>query len=277
VITGASTGIGRACAIGLAERGFRVFAGIRAAADGERLLRDVPAGLTPVRIDVTDRQSIAAAAGTVGEAIGEGGLAGLVNNAGIVVAGPLEVLPVEALREQFEVNVIGQITVTQAFLPLLRRRPGRIVLMGSVAGRFAPPYLGPYAASKHALEALSDALRLELRGFGIFVSIIEPGNTETPIWSKSAAACERLAEETPPELTSLYERDMAIFRDVAARRARGAVPVEHVIRAVVHALCAPRPRTRYPIGARVRARIALFKFLPDRLRDWLVRKAMGLR
>ena len=165
VITGASTGIGAASAVELGRRGFRVFAGIRKDSDGERLRGQSPQ-IVPLALDVTDTCQIAAAAESVGQAVQEAGLAGLVNNAGIVVAGPLEILPLDQLRLQLEVNVVGQIAVTQAFLPLLRKARGRIVNISSVNGRIAPPYMAPYAASKHALEALNDALRVELRAGG---------------------------------------------------------------------------------------------------------------
>ena len=198
VITGASTGIGAASAVELARRGFSVFAGVRKRCDGERLKAQSP-HIVPLLLDVTDAGQIAAAAETVGRAVGDAGLAGLVNNAGIVVAGPLEILPLDQLRLQLEVNVVGQIAVTQAFLPLLRKARGRIVNMGSFNGRIASPYLAPYAASKHALEALSDAMRLELRAWGIRVSVIEPGATTTPIWDKSLAAADAWADEASNE------------------------------------------------------------------------------
>ena len=168
VITGASTGIGEASALELGRRGFRVFAGVRREADAQRLKARSP-DIAPLLLDVTDAGQIAAAAEAVGRAVGDAGLAGLVNNAGIVVAGPLEILPLDRLRSQFEVNVVGQIAVTQAFLPLLRKGRGRIVNMSSLNGRIASPYLAPYAASKHALEAVNNAMRVEFRAWGIRV------------------------------------------------------------------------------------------------------------
>src|SRR5574341_29762 len=175
VITGASTGIGEACALYLDELGYRVFAGVRRPSDGETLKAKASARLTPVVMDVTDVASIDRAVETVKQAVGSVGLAGLVNNAGIGVGGPLEVVPLADLRKQFEVNVIGQVAVTQAFLPLLRQGRGRIVNMGSIAGRVVMPFMGPYSASKFALEALTDAMRLEFQPWGIQVSIVEPG------------------------------------------------------------------------------------------------------
>ena len=175
VITGASTGIGAASARHLDRLGFRVFAGIRKSQDGERLRAQTSSKLTPIRFDVTDDGSIAAAADTIRAALDGDGLAGLVNNAGIAVPGPIETVPLAEARKQFEVNVLGQIAVTQAFLPLLRQGRGRIVNIGSIAGLTATPFLGLYGASKFALEALTDALRVEVRPWGINVSIIEPG------------------------------------------------------------------------------------------------------
>ncbi|MEK7693262.1 MAG: SDR family oxidoreductase, partial [Chloroflexota bacterium] len=182
VITGASTGIGEACALHLDALGWRVFAGVRKGADGEALQRKASARLIPVRIDVTDQASIASACDAVAQELGARGLDGLVNNAGIAVAAPLEFVPIDDLRRQLEINVIGQIAVTQAFLALIRTARGRIVNIGSVSGKLATPFTGPYSASKFAMEALTDALRIELRPWKIEVSIVEPGSIATPIW-----------------------------------------------------------------------------------------------
>jgi NAD(P)-dependent dehydrogenase (short-subunit alcohol dehydrogenase family) len=185
VITGASTGIGAACALALDKLGYRVFAGVRHPADGERLQQQAGPRLMPIRLDVTDAASISAASHTVAAMVGERGLAGLVNNAGIGVAGPIELLPLADWRRQFEVNVFGLIAVTQTFLPLIRTGRGRIINMGSIAGRASMPFMAPYAASKHALEAITDALRLELQPWGIRVALIAPGAIATPIWKNS--------------------------------------------------------------------------------------------
>jgi len=276
VITGASTGIGEACGLELDRLGFRVFAGVRAEADGGRLRQRSSPRLVPLRLDVTDAEQVAEAAKTVAEAVGPAGLAGLVNNAGIAVAGPLELLPLDAWRKQFEVNLVGQVAVTQALLPLVRAARGRIVFIGSVNGRLAPPYLGPYAASKHALEAVADSLRVELRTWGILVALVEPGTVKTPIWDKSRAAADRLAEDLTPEGKALYGEDIEAMRRATERLAARGVPAERVVRAVVHALAARRPKTRYLLGADNRFILTAFKFLPDRLRDWFVRRALGL-
>ena len=277
VITGSSTGIGQACAMELDRRGFRVFAGVRSQTDGERLQSEASSRLVPLRLDVTVAESIAAAARSVADAVGEVGLAGLINNAGIVVAGPLEILPIEELRKQLEVNVVGQVAVTKAFLPLLRRARGRIVNMGSANGRFAPPYLGPYAASKHAMEAISDAMRSELRSWGIHVSLIEPGSIATPIWEKSFAAADSLTKDTAPDTLAMYQRDLEALRKSTQKLADTALPVDRVVRAVMHALTAARPKTRYPVGLQTHLLFRLVKWVPDRLWDRIVQRAMGLR
>lgn len=285
VVTGASTGIGEACAQRLAGIGFRVFAGVRREGDGAALVDKARGMLTPVRLDVTDAASVQGAVSQVEAAVGAAagaaeGLAGLVNNAGIAVGGPLELLPVDALRRQLEVNVVGVMAVTQAFLPLLRRgsggRPGRIVNMGSVSGRLAGPFVGPYAASKFALEALSDALRLELRSWGLHVTLIEPGRIATPIWKKSIAAAEELAARVDPAKLALYQPALDRMRAYTERFGRQGVPPERVAAAVEHALTSPRPKTRYVVGTDARLQILLARFLPDRLRDALITRALSL-
>lgn len=270
VITGASTGIGAACALYLDRLGWRVFAGVRKPADGEALRQQASDRLTPLLLEVTDAAAITAAADAVTTAVGEAGLTGLVNNAGITRGGPLEFLPVAELRQQFEVNVIGQIAVTQAFLPLLRQGPGRVVNMGSISGRVAMPFMGPYAASKFALEALTDSLRLELRSWGIHVAIIEPGPIATPIWQKSLTTADELTHTLPPAGYQLYQAAMARARQRLVKASQAGIPAEVVAELVAHALAAKRPKTRYPVGRGVRMAILLAKFAPDRLRDWLI-------
>lgn len=276
VVSGASTGIGAACALHLDGLGFRVFAGVRKPGDGEALSRRASPRLVPLALDVTDPASIASATDAVARTVGPAGLYGLVNNAGIVVAGPLELLPPAELRRLFEVNVIGQVAVTQAFLPLLRRARGRIVNMSSISGRMATPLLGPYAASKFALEALTDALRLELQPWGITVSLVEPGAVATPIWEKSRVAGQELAKAVPPEGWELYATAIAAVQRAAAQAARGAIPAEVVARAVAHALTAEKPKTRYLVGRDARVRAAFAALLPDRLRDRLVTRLLRL-
>ncbi|MBN1995561.1 MAG: SDR family oxidoreductase [Anaerolineae bacterium] len=271
VVTGASSGIGRACAIYLDQWGFQVFAGIRQQQDADVLRHRASARLTPVVLDVTKNETIMAAAETVWAATARLNLVGLVNNAGIAVAGPLEFVSVAELRRQFEANVLGQVAVTQAFLPLLRCGQGRIVNIGSMGGRIATPFLGPYAASKFALEALTDSLRLELRPWQIHVSIIEPVGIATPIWDKSLAQTEQMANQWPEQAYALYQEAMEKTRQFALNTKQTAIPPEIVARAVAHALTAKRPKTRYLVGKHAKL-MALAARLPDRWRDWLVTK-----
>ncbi len=276
VITGASTGIGEACALRFDKLEFRVFAGVRKEADGERLQRQTSDRLSPVFLDVTDEASIASAAEAVVAAVGDAGLAGLVNNAGITIPGPLEFLPIEDLRLQIEVNLIGQIAVTQAFLPLLRQGKGRIVNMGSVGGRMATPFIGAYCASKFALEGATDSLRQELRPWGISVSIVEPGSIATPIWEKGVAAAEKLNEKLPQRAHDLYDTAVAAMRHAVDKRTGAGIPPDEVAKAVEHALTAKRPKTRYLVGLDARLPAVFAKILPDRVRDGMVARAMGL-
>jgi NAD(P)-dependent dehydrogenase (short-subunit alcohol dehydrogenase family) len=253
LVTGASSGIGEASALRLARRGWRVLAGVRNAGDA-------PEGTEEVLLDVTDEEQVHAAAASIDE------LYGLLDNAGIAVASPLETLPLEELRHQLEVNVVGQVAVTQAFLPQLRRARGRIVLMGSIAGMSSLPFLAAYAASKHALEAVADALRVELAPWSIQVTIVEPGTIATPIWTKGAAAFDAMQSRVPEEMRGLYrERVDAFRRAAAAAGGRGQSP-ERVAEVVERALTARRPKTRYLVGRDAKIR-AGFERLPDRLRD----------
>ncbi len=270
VLTGASTGIGAACALDCVARGMTVFAGVRDPRAGEALVAKAGPSLIPITLDVTDDRSIAQSVEAVQRVVGEAGLGGLVNNAGIVIGSPLEVIPLPQLRKQLEVNVIGQIAVTQAFLPLLRRGRGRIVNMGSIAGRGTIPLLGPYSASKYALEALTDALRMELQPWGIQVSIIEPGAIATPIWEKSAKEAEGLEASVSKEAKALYSEAVIRIREAIAEAAKRAIPPDAVVQAVHHALTASRPRTRYLIGSDAKLRAWMVKWLPDRIQDKLL-------
>ena len=260
VVTGASTGIGAAIARHLAGRGFRVFGTVRRAEDEVALARD---GVTPVRMDVTDTASIMRARGEVERALGTTPLIALVNNAGIPAAGPLELFPLDELRRVLEVNLIGVVAVTQAFLPLLKVSRGRIVNISSVAGRGALPFVGPYAASKFGLEAISDSLRRELLPFGVRVIVIEPGSFKTAIWSKVEAMDLRPYAGTP------YESVLARFRRASLRGAERAPPPDKVARAVWRALKARRPPLRVMVTPHGWLdRIPLW--IPDRWLDWLI-------
>jgi NAD(P)-dependent dehydrogenase (short-subunit alcohol dehydrogenase family) len=256
--------------------GFRIFAGVRDEQVGAALRAKASRRLAVLRLDVTDRDSIATAVRTVSEAVGDAGLAGLINNAGIAIPGPIETVPLDLARRQFEVNVVGQIAVIQAFLPLLRKGRGRIVNMSSIAGVAAVPFLGIYGASKSALEALTDALRLELRAWGISVSLVQPGAIATRIWSKSASLAESIRASADPDLAVLYEpliRGLAEFARDAERR---ALSPDAVTRAVVHALTAARPRLRYLVGTDAKIRAAVKRLFGDRAHDWLVAAVLRL-
>jgi NAD(P)-dependent dehydrogenase (short-subunit alcohol dehydrogenase family) len=269
VITGASTGIGRACALHLDRLGYRVFAGVRREVDGESLAAATSDRLRWVLLDVTNRDQIAGAQREVEAAIGDAGLAGLINNAGIVVAAPTEVVPIDGLRRQLEVNTIGAIAVTQAFLPMLRAARGRIINVSSISGRIAFPILGPYAASKFALGALSDALRVELHGSGVTVTCIEPGSVVTPIWDKSIASVQTMMEGIPPERLDRYEPMMQAARESALSKNERGMPVERVVEAVMRALTARRPKAHHIIGGSSRRMYWLTKFMPWSVRDRL--------
>ena len=277
VITGASTGIGEACALRLAGSGFHVFAGVRRDEDGARLLAQAsPETLTPLMIDVTDEASIAKAASTVIATAGDRGIAGLVNNAGISVTGPLEFLPLARFRQQMEVNVTGQIAVTQAFMPLVRKARGRVVFMGSIGGRMSSPFLGPYSASKFALEAITDSMRVELRPWGIHVSIVEPGSIATPIWEKALSTADEIEREIDPAGVKLYEKSISALRKTAKDLGARGIPADEVAKVVEHALTAKTPKTRYIVGRDAKIQALLFKFAPDRLRDRAVARVLGL-
>jgi NAD(P)-dependent dehydrogenase (short-subunit alcohol dehydrogenase family) len=264
LVTGASSGIGHASALRLAASGWRVFGGVRSEEDAERLREQ---GVEPLQLDVTDSAAIAAAAEVVG-----GELHGLVDNAGIAIAAPLELVPLDELRRQLEVNVVGQVAVLQAFLSALRRVQGRVVLMGSVGGRSALPFLGPYAASKHALEAIADSLRIELAPWGIGVSIVEPASVKTAIWTKGAAQADVMRAGISHDRDELYAARIERFKAVALKRGPGIDP-DVVARAVEHALTASRPKARYLVGRDAHIR-AWIERLPTRLRDRVLARAL---
>ena len=264
MITGASTGIGREAALYLDARGVRVFAGVRRSQDADALRAAASPRLTPLTLDVTDAAGIEAAAKTVEQALEGAGLGGVVNNAGIGVAAALEFVELDELRRQLEINVVGPVAVTQAFLPLLRKEKGRVVHVGSMAGYNAAPFLGPYSASKHAIEALTDSLRRELRPWGLHVSLIEPGSIETPIWDKAWSYADEVRAGLSERAIELYgdplDRTIEYMKKVSVR----AIPAERVARAIHHALTAERPRTRYRVGFDAKLMRVLTRVLPDR-------------
>lgn len=274
LITGASTGIGEAIALRMDRLGWRVLAGVRQASDGERLRAAASDRLQWVHLDVTDAAEIAVAVDQATAWLDGAPLDGLVNNAGIVVGGPLEYLPLDAFRRQFEVNVVGLLGVTQAALPLLRRGRGRIVNIGSIGGRVTSPMVGPYCASKFAVEALSDALRLELAEWGIHTSVIEPGVVVTPIWDKGVRDLESATTRLSAEAIARYGPFLKAMRRVIAGAPRRGVPVEKVAAVVERALVSARPRHRYVIGFDAKVRLAAQTILPRRWMDAIVLKVM---
>jgi len=270
LITGASSGIGAACARRLEQLGWRVFAGVHCKQDADTLQYQTSDRLTPLFLDVTDTESITVAVETIQSAVGEAGLAGLVNNAGIVVVGPLECLPASELQAQFAVNVFGLLAVTQAFLPLLRQGEGRIVNIGSLAGKLAFPFWGPYAASKFAVEALTDALRIELLPWQLKVTLVEPFVIATPLWKKIAL---RARENSTSEMQRLYGPLLTYVDDSMPSTGQSGLPADDVAKTVVHALSTKTPKTRYVVTKPSLSRqIRLLRLLPDRTRDRLLRQ-----
>lgn len=273
LVTGASTGIGKACALDLDRQGNYVYAGVRKEADAERLKNKASQRLRTLLIDVTDQASIDAAAKRIESEVGQ--LYGLVNNAGIGRGGPLEFLELDEWREQFEVNVFGQIAVTKAMLPLIRQAKGRIVFIGSIGGRVATQCMGPYNGSKFAIEGIGEVLRHELSPWGISVSVVEPGAIKTEIWAKANDTADELEARMPPEAHDLYEAHVKAIRKGIDMQTKNAVPAQKVADAVRHALFSGRPRTRYLVGRDARAMSAMVRLLPDRAREGLVRRVAG--
>jgi NAD(P)-dependent dehydrogenase (short-subunit alcohol dehydrogenase family) len=283
LITGASTGIGEATTLRLARAGWTVFAGVRDPGAGVRLERDggsAAGRVLAVTLDVTDPGQIAQAAARVAEETGLGAagspgrLDALVNNAGVGVGGPLELIPIENLRMQLEVNVLGQIAVTQALLPALRSARGRIVFLSSVGGRVAMAFTAPYAASKHAIEAIGDALRVELRTSNVQVALMEPGSVATPIWDKSRAEADQVS--VPDSLQQQYGHVPAAMDKVLKDTSERGIPAEEVAETIERALTARRMKARYVIGRDARAMVFARRLLPDHVFDRLARRALGV-
>ncbi len=245
LVTGASTGIGAATVQALVDRGARVWAGVRSEADGHRLASDYGDRVRVLRFDVTDAEAVAAAGEQV---VADGPLDGVVNNAGIALPGPLEFLPIATLREQLEVNVLGQLRVIQAVMPAVRAGSGRIVVVGSIAGRIAGPMVGAYHVSKFAVVGLTDTLRAELAPWHIPVILVEPGAVTTPIWSRGAANAELVRAQMPAQAGELYAAQIARVRKNAKRSAAKGIAPQAVAAVIVQALTAPRPRPRYLVG-----------------------------
>jgi|SRR5829696_530077 len=262
LVTGASTGIGRACAERLAGLGHHVLAGVRRAGDA-------PPGTEELELDVTDEAQVAAAAERVG-----GSLDVLVNNAGITVNGPVESLPVAEWRRQLEVNFLAPVAVTHALLPALLAVRGTVVNMSSISGRMALPVLGPYAASKYALEAFSDSLRREVGPSGVRVAVVEPGRIATPVWEKGISAGDAMLDSMPDDVRRRYGRTIDFLLREARRAGQDGEPPSKVADAIEHAVTARRPRTRYVVGRDARIQAVLARALPDRAIDAFLRYFM---
>ena len=268
MISGASTGIGRAVALHLDAQGWQVFAGVRSPAAAEDLRSAATGALVPIMLEVTDQAAVDAAADQV-RAATDGRLDALFNNAGVTTPGPVEMVPLDEIRQAFEVNVFGHVAMTQALLPLLREARGRIVFTSSLSGRIAFPFLGTYAATKHAVEAYGDALRREVHGFGIHVSMLEPGSIDTGIWDKGLDPSVRARLD--PAAEELYGRGLDFAEKEGRRSAKAAIPVDAVVKAVDHALTANHPKRRYVVGKDAKVMIPLATHLPGLVDSVLAR------
>lgn len=276
LITGTSTGIGRATALRLDQLGFQVFATIRKESDAQSLRSQASKRLTPLMLDLTDEASIARAKEVVSQLVGEAGLWGLVNNAAVAFVSPLEFAPLDDLRWLFEVNFFGQLAITQRFLPLLRHAHGRIVNVSSTASIVVAPFHGPYSASKLALNGLTDALRLELRPLGIKVSLILYGSVKTPIWDRGGDTSEQIIRDYPAETWDLYGANYRSLVNFFRRMGKSGISTEEAIRPILHALTTKRPKTRYYVGPDARFFNFFDNFLNGHLRDWLIMRVIGL-
>ena len=277
MITGASTGIGAACALTLDSLGYRVFAGIRNPADSETLQRQAGPRLMPIRLDVTDPASLAGASHTVTAMIGDHGLAGLINNAGIGVTGPIEALPLTDWRRRYEVNLFGLIATTQTFLPLIRKGRGRSSsTWGPSPAAPACHSWPPMSASKHALVAVTDALRIELQPWGIRVALIDPGAIATPIWGKTRKEVDRWDASWSHDLKAMYQEGFTRVKEAATAAGEQAQPAKVVADAVAHALRSRWPKSRYLLGSDAAIRTYLALLLPARLNDWLITNIVKL-
>jgi NAD(P)-dependent dehydrogenase (short-subunit alcohol dehydrogenase family) len=273
LVTGASTGIGHAAALRLDASGWRVFAGVRKDEDAERLCEAASPRLLPVFLDVTEADQIAAAAELI-ESESDGGLAGLVNNAGVAIPGPLETVPIEDFRRQLEVNLVAYVAVTQALLPQIRKVEGRVVFVSSIGGRIAFPFGGPYHASKFGTEAIGDVFRQELRPWGLRVSIVEPGSIDTPIWERGQRKGAEI-EAKSPRTNLLYGAAIEKFRKVIEDTAERGIPPEKVAKAISHALESSRPKSRYLVGLDAKAQALLKPLIPTVLFDRIVARQLN--
>jgi NAD(P)-dependent dehydrogenase (short-subunit alcohol dehydrogenase family) len=274
LITGASTGIGWDCSLELAKMGWRVFATVRKEADGKKLVDASSGEVTPVIMDISDYESVKKGALIIEEKLAGDGLDALFNNAGISVQGPMEIIPVKMFEEQMRVNVFGHFYVTQVFLPMIRRVKGRILFMSSESGRITIPLVGPYSASKFALESMANAFRIELLPSGIGVSLIEAATIKTPMWDKIDITTEKMIAMLPQQARELYKTELHTLLVFPKKQAQMGIPMKKVTRAVIRALSVRRPKARYVVGWEAWLFIILHKVFPTRLVDWVSSKAL---
>jgi NAD(P)-dependent dehydrogenase (short-subunit alcohol dehydrogenase family) len=275
LISGASSGIGKALSLELDRQGYTVFAGVRTSEAAEELQGLASARLVPVMLDITQPELIASACQEVSERTG-GELSCLVNNAGISISGAMEFLPIADFRRQIEVNLIGQLALTQACLPMIKKVPGRIIFISSVAGRLVTAFNGPYAASKAALIALADALRLELAALKVPVSVMIVGSVQTPIWEKSAQTAGDIVRRLPREAWEQYGKVQKKAGAFYQRTGKNGLPVERVARLIWKSMEKPNPKAYILVGKDALMIELMVKLLPVRWRDWVVKWLMGL-
>jgi short-subunit dehydrogenase len=277
VIVGASSGIGQACAVHLDRLGFQVFAGVLTETEATDLQQKTSSRLIPLILDITNEKQIASAAQTVANAVGKRGIIGLINNAGIASIGPLEISPLEGIKKQLDVNVVGIIAVTQAFIPLLRQSRGRLLNIGSICGFMPSPFYGVYPASKYALESISDLFRFELRPWGIDVSLIQLGPVESPLFEKIGKQVEDLETSLSPGKQNLYSdffEMMHRWRDNNFQDGLPKLSTEAAVSKIIYALTTSRPKSRYFV-AKISVKVwSMIRFLPDWILDAILREQM---
>jgi NAD(P)-dependent dehydrogenase (short-subunit alcohol dehydrogenase family) len=276
VVTGASTGIGRATALFLDKKGYRVFAGVRKQADAKSLAEEASDRLTPITIDVTKDRSIAAAKQRVAKAVGKDGLVGLVNNAGVGGGGPIEFMDLKDLRDTLEVNLVGQVAVSQAFIPQLRKTKGTIVFIASIGGRIASPFMSPYNTSKFGIEALGESLRAELAPWEIDVAVVEPGSIDTEIWGKGADTMKDRVSKMAPNERRLYGKQLSRFGEVLTETASRGIPAEKVAKVIHKAISSDNPKHRYLVGRDAKIGARLKGTLPDRTFSKLISRQVKM-
>lgn len=276
-VTGASTGIGRACVAHLVSKGHTVYAGVRKEPDAQALRTELGDGVVPVIVDVTDAEAVDRAATFIAAQLGDAGLDGLVNNAGVALGGPLEYLPIGTWRDQLEVNVIGQVAVTKALMPSLRAAGGRIVFIGSIGGRTGTPFMGPYNASKFALEGIAEAFRQELAGTDMRVALVEPGAVKTDIWDKGRSQADEFERDLPAEARERYAHLIGAIRNLIERQDKMGVKPARVAKVVERALFDEKTKPRYLVGPDAKIVGVLTRLLPDAAKDRVLGRMSGVR